>query len=267
MRPKSRLGRRRTQDTKSHDNYHVSHDISQLTERRPSTEIQRISLSSVDEPDSLVDPLEDMQRPTTSRGGRASSFDLGPTKPMTPPNPNCEQARPQTGRSRDSASNLGYANTPCTLSSSSLTPSPPPLQHARPKSGMGRQRRRRNTHDAGNITESTIGHHHHHWTAAVGRRPQHAASKLGCLAQSSARSCRSSICPGRPFATRLVSHVVILFPSMLRARLRAWAVFNCLILGLWVRVKVLGSDYNNRFPNTKRTFNHNSNDNLTLNPK
>ena len=31
----------------------------------------------------------------------------------------------------------------------------------------------------------------------VGRRPQHAVSKLACLMLSSARSCRSSICPGR----------------------------------------------------------------------
>ena len=31
----------------------------------------------------------------------------------------------------------------------------------------------------------------------VGRRPQHAVSKLPCLVQSSAISCRSSICPGR----------------------------------------------------------------------
>ena len=31
----------------------------------------------------------------------------------------------------------------------------------------------------------------------VGRRPQHAVSKLSCLVLSSAISCRSSICPGR----------------------------------------------------------------------
>ena len=37
--------------------------------------------------------------------------------------------------------------------------------------------------------------------------------------------------------------------------------------GLWVRVNVLGSDCNNRFPNTNHNLNHNSNDNLTLNPK
>ena len=151
VRPKSRLGRRQPQDTKSHDNYHVSQDISHIAERQPSAEIQRISLSSVDEPDSYADPLEDMHRPTTSRGGRSSLFDLGPTEAMTPPTPNCEQARPLTGRRRDSARDVGYANTPSTLSSPSLTPSPPPVHYARPKSGMGRQRRRRNTHDAGNI--------------------------------------------------------------------------------------------------------------------
>ena len=33
---------------------------------------------------------------------------------------------------------------------------------------------------------------------------------------------------------------------------------------IWVRFKVLGSDYNNRFPNTNHNLNHNSNDNLTL---
>ena len=32
-------------------------------------------------------------------------------------------------------------------------------------------------------------------------------------------------------------------------------------------VKVLGSDCNNRLPNTNRNLNHNSNDNLALNPK
>ena len=37
--------------------------------------------------------------------------------------------------------------------------------------------------------------------------------------------------------------------------------------GLWVRVEVLGSDCNNRFPNTNHNLNHNSNDYLTLNPK
>ena len=42
----------------------------------------------------------------------------------------------------------------------------------------------------------------------VGRRPQHAVSKLPCLVMSSARSCRSSICPGRLSAAWLVSLVV-----------------------------------------------------------
>ena len=37
--------------------------------------------------------------------------------------------------------------------------------------------------------------------------------------------------------------------------------------GLCVRVKILGSDCNNRFPNTNHNLNHNSNDNLTLHPK
>ena len=37
--------------------------------------------------------------------------------------------------------------------------------------------------------------------------------------------------------------------------------------GLWVRVKVLGSDCNTRFPNTNHNLNHNSNDDLTLNSK
>ena len=36
--------------------------------------------------------------------------------------------------------------------------------------------------------------------------------------------------------------------------------------GLWVRVEVLGSDCNNRFPNTNHNLNHNSNDDLTLTP-
>ena len=38
----------------------------------------------------------------------------------------------------------------------------------------------------------------------VGRRPQHAVSKLACLVLSSARSCRSSICSGRDTAAWLV---------------------------------------------------------------
>ena len=42
----------------------------------------------------------------------------------------------------------------------------------------------------------------------VGRRPQHAVSKLPCLVLSSAISCRSSICPGRLSIAWLVSLVV-----------------------------------------------------------
>ena len=42
----------------------------------------------------------------------------------------------------------------------------------------------------------------------VGRRPQHAVSKLACLVQSSVRSCRSSICPGRLSTAWPVSLVV-----------------------------------------------------------
>ena len=42
----------------------------------------------------------------------------------------------------------------------------------------------------------------------VGQRPQHAVSKLVCLVQSSARSCCSSICPGRLSTAWLVSLVV-----------------------------------------------------------
>ena len=36
--------------------------------------------------------------------------------------------------------------------------------------------------------------------------------------------------------------------------------------GLWVRVRVLGSVYHNRFPNSNPNLNHNSNRNLTLTP-
>ena len=43
--------------------------------------------------------------------------------------------------------------------------------------------------------------------------------------------------------------------------------FYCLIWGLWVTVKVLGSDCNKCFPNTNHNRNHSSNNNLTLNPK
>ena len=42
----------------------------------------------------------------------------------------------------------------------------------------------------------------------VGRRPHHAVSKLACLVQSSTRSCRSSICPGRLSTAWLVFFVV-----------------------------------------------------------
>ena len=42
----------------------------------------------------------------------------------------------------------------------------------------------------------------------VGRRPQHAVSKLPCLVLSSVISCRSSICPGRLSPAWLVSLVV-----------------------------------------------------------
>ena len=37
--------------------------------------------------------------------------------------------------------------------------------------------------------------------------------------------------------------------------------------GLLVRVEILGSDCNNRFPNTNHNLNHNSNYYLTLTPK
>ena len=36
--------------------------------------------------------------------------------------------------------------------------------------------------------------------------------------------------------------------------------------GLWVRVMVLGSVYDNRFPNSNPNLNHNSNRNLTITP-
>ena len=50
----------------------------------------------------------------------------------------------------------------------------------------------------------------------VGRRPQHAVSKLPCLVLSSAISCRSSICPGRlsiAWWSPLSSFLVIWSPS------------------------------------------------------
>ena len=65
------------------------------------------------------------------------------------------------------------------------------------------------------------------------------------------------------FAPKHGPPCVIFFLSMLRA----WVVLNCLIWELWVRVKVLGSGCNNRFPNTHHNLNHNSNDNLILNRK
>ena len=43
------------------------------------------------------------------------------------------------------------------------------------------------------------------WCRVVGRRPQHAVSKLPCLVLSSAISCLSSICPGRFSTAWLVS--------------------------------------------------------------
>ena len=36
--------------------------------------------------------------------------------------------------------------------------------------------------------------------------------------------------------------------------------------GLWVKVRVLGSDNHNRFPNSNPNLNHNSNRNRTLTP-
>ena len=61
---------------------------------------------------------------------------------------------------------------------------------------------------------SMYGLHHHFiiirqpLCPVVGRRPQHAVSKLPCLVLSSAISCRSSICPGRLSIAWLVSLVV-----------------------------------------------------------
>ena len=42
----------------------------------------------------------------------------------------------------------------------------------------------------------------------IGRRPQYVVSKLPCLVLSSAKSCRSSICPGRLSTAWLVSLAV-----------------------------------------------------------
>ena len=57
--------------------------------------------------------------------------------------------------------------------------------------------------------------HHHHWAAlvshgndVVGRRPQHAVSKLACIVLYSAISCRSRICAGRLSTAWLVSLVI-----------------------------------------------------------
>lgn len=152
IRPKSRLGRQRPKPSQSRDNFHMSHSNSQSAE---PLEIEGICRSSFDE--HCDDILEDMQRPTTSRGKR-QSFDLGSPEVMTPVTPNRDHRRPRTGHRRDSISNLVYRRPPSALSSPSLTPSPPPapVQYARPKSGMGHQRRRPSSHDAGNVTENTF---------------------------------------------------------------------------------------------------------------
>ena len=59
----------------------------------------------------------------------------------------------------------------------------------------------------------------------VGRRPQHAVSKLPCLVQlSSAISCRSNIYPGRLSTARLVSLVV----------------FSCHMVSKWWHARSIG---------------------------
>ena len=58
----------------------------------------------------------------------------------------------------------------------------------------------------------------------VGRRPQHAVSKLPCLVLSSAILCRSSICPGRLRTAWLVSLVV----------------FSCHMVSKWWHVRSIG---------------------------
>ena len=58
----------------------------------------------------------------------------------------------------------------------------------------------------------------------VGRRPQHAVSKLPCLVFSSAISCRSSICPGRLSIAWLVSLVV----------------FSCHMVSNWWHARSIG---------------------------
>ena len=55
------------------------------------------------------------------------------------------------------------------------------------------------------------GHHHQHWAAVVSRGWAKAAAchlQVACFVPSSARSCRSSICPGRLSIACLVSLVV-----------------------------------------------------------
>ena len=152
-RPKSRLGRQRPKDTQSHDNYHITHDVSRGTERRPSLEIEGICRSSFDDPSE--EPQGETHRPRTSRGDRSSS-DLRSPEVMTPVTPNSEHRRPQTGYRRDSVGK--YRRTPPAVSSPSLSPSPPPAplpsQYARPKSSMGRQRRRPSSQDAGMVIEN-----------------------------------------------------------------------------------------------------------------
>ena len=70
--------------------------------------------------------------------------------------------------------------------------------------------------------------HHHHWAAksrpVVGRRHQHASSKLPSSVLSSARSCRSSICLGRLSTAWLVSLVV----------------FSCHMVPKWCHARSIG---------------------------
>ena len=58
----------------------------------------------------------------------------------------------------------------------------------------------------------------------VGRRPQHAVSKLPCLVLSAAISCRSSICLGRLSTAWLVSLVV----------------FSCHMVSKWWHARSIG---------------------------
>ena len=64
-------------------------------------------------------------------------------------------------------------------------------------------------------------------------------------------------CPCQPFA--MVSG---------QSQMRSSARMDCVVLRriLWVRVRVLGSDNHNRFPNSNPNVNHNYNRNLTLPP-